>query len=96
MRFESVHQNFKRFVRNLRQYRNLPKSLSYRFQRRAAITSDERMRPQVESTSSGLFDLHDLESDEKRCVMEYFNNDVDENNVRSSNHIAYCDTTRCG
>ena len=89
MRFESVHQIFKRFVRNLRQFKNLPKSLSYRFQRRAAITSDERLQPLVESMSSFFFDMNELESEQRQCVKEYFNNDPSDNNVRLSYHIIY-------
>lgn len=90
MRFESVHQYFKRLVRSIRQFRNLPKTLSFRFQRRSALTSDERLRMEVRCVSTTKFDIRELSYDQRKSITDFFEYHAEsEESVRLAYHLVY-------
>lgn len=89
MRFESLHQYFKQVMRKLKQFRNVPKMLSFRFQLRHAIISPERLKSVVECTSSEPFFLNELDFAHRESLSEHFDGNVSFENVKFSYHIKF-------
>lgn len=86
MRFESLHQYFKQVMRKLKQY---PKMLSFRFQRRHAIISPERLKSVVECTSSEPFFLNELDIAHRESISEHFDGNVPFKDVKFSYRIKF-------
>lgn len=90
IRFEGLHQYFKRLVRVVRQFKSLPKLLTYRYQRRCATLSDEPFQRPVLCGSTSLCDVKYLDEQQRACLLDFCCCTSFEFPIISSEHIIYC------
>lgn len=92
MRFEALHQYFKQLTRKLRQFKNLPLTLSYRYQRRFALIRHGRLNREVKSALTSKFDFYELDCRQRNAVCAYVGVDLTDSDLREmilSKHITH-------
>lgn len=90
IRFEGLHQYFKRLVRVVRQFKSLTKLLTYRYQRRCATLCDEPFQRTVICGSTSLCDVQYLDEQQRACLLDFCCCTSFESSIVSSEHIIHC------
>lgn len=90
MRFEALHLYFKQLIRKLKQYVNLPKTLSYRFQRRNAIIKAEIGNKEIKCRLVTPFDINELDFNQRKALLDFLALHDDEafSDAKTSAHIS--------